>query len=126
MDMRIQYWQVAGPMKAGDYVIDIDSCEIRKCNMIDEIPIGIVKNPLCNSKIIVGDKVAVELIWQHGYLRKNIKIGDALYCMGQEYKVVKIMVDGGTWTDYVEKRRQEYEIDGEIHKLKKKKEELWK
>lgn len=124
---QYRWYQTIEPLFDEELVSDCgDGIEVKRCNMVDEIPLGRVKKQYYQNTIISGDRVLIDPIWYFGRLVENITIGDVLFTLGTPYKYMKTIVEGGDLDDYMAKMLRQTEIDKRICELERKKRELWK
>ena len=124
---RIRYYQTTEALKVEDFVSDCgDGILVKKCNMINEVPIGRVLGHPRGTEIVVGDRIGVKSIWEFDRLREKIIIDGDLYVIGTEYKFIDCMISGGSVEEYYRRCEEERKIGEKIQKLKIKRDNLWR
>ena len=127
MNDRIRYYQATEALEDGEFVSDCgDGIQVKKCNMVDMVPLGRIRFLTYQYKVEAGDNVAIESLWEFGRLMETITIGKCIYCRGDDYRYVKIMVEDGSLSLYYRKLERDREIKKKVMKLEWERRELWK
>ena len=124
---RIRYYQTTEALEDGDFVSDCgDGIQVKKCNMVDMVPLGRIRFLTYQSEVNALDMVAIESIWEFGRLMENIVIDGDLYVIGTEYKFIDCMISGGSVEEYYRRCEEERKIGEKIQKLKIERDNLWR